>query len=163
MIFQIILFKRKFQELFLFLTKKRIFLGGGGNPKFKVPKIFPQIGESFVKITKIFVQNYYFFFNTIKKNEFESEQQITSGFMRSNDPHFSIAVQQATQNQKLKSIKSSQPSVTKRTEDMTEEILKEMNMPNFPEPAAEPGARNSGRCVEGRRGTAPQLKKSSQS
>lgn len=38
----------------------------------------------------------------------------------------------------LKSIKSSQPSVTKRTEDMTEEILKEMNMPNFPEPAAEP-------------------------
>jgi len=38
----------------------------------------------------------------------------------------------------LKSIQSSQPSVTKRTEDMTEEILKEMNMPNFPEPAAEP-------------------------
>ena len=37
---------------------------------------------------------------------------------------------QTTQNQ-LKSIKSSQPSVTKRTEDMTEEILKEMNMPNF--------------------------------
>ena len=140
MIFQIILFKRKFQELFLFPHKKTNILRGGGNSQIKVPKNFSANRRKVsLKSLKFLVQNYYFFFNYRLKMNLKVNNKIllvSLGVMTLAVFYLLWANKQL--RTQLKSIQSSQPSVTKRTEDMTEEILKEMNMPNFPEPAAEP-------------------------